>query len=144
MANAQRIKELVENWYRDKLAEKQTGNTVTQEKVNLIWGGKFEVDAVVKSNNKIKEVHYLSVSEYKTAGNNSGSGKLQKIKADALMMMGIKCDKKVLAFLGETMYQKVKNEQDNGRFPKDIYLVYVEEIRENEEIRIAACNEVKK
>ena len=59
---------------------------------------------------------------YTIKNGKNGSGKLLKIKADALMLSGINCKKKSLVFLGKTMYEKVVKEQQNGRFPKDIEL----------------------
>lgn len=84
--------------------------------------GFFECDVVIKKDGKLLEVQCLSCSEYKTKNGKNGSGKLLKIKADALMLSGINCKKKSLVFLGITMYEKVVKEQQNGRFPKDIEL----------------------
>ena len=126
MADSTDIKKYIETWYREQLQKKNPNCVVLQEKVKLKWGGFFECDAVVKSGNKIKEIHCLSISEYKTFSKNYGSGKLNKIRADALMLLGINCQKKVLAFTGKTMYDKINNDCKVGRFPNDIDILYID------------------
>jgi hypothetical protein len=126
MANTTKIKTVVEQWYRKQIGNSHKDCVITQEAVELTWGGSFECDAVVKQNGDIVEVRCLSVSGYKTRTGNPGSGKLLKIKADALMFMGIKCSKKVLDFTNKSLYEKVLSEQQNGRFPKEIMLNHFE------------------
>lgn len=141
MADSTDIKKYIETWYREQLQKKNPNCVVLQEKVKLKWGGFFECDAVVKSGNKIKEIHCLSISEYKTSTNNCGSGKLNKIRADALMLLGINCSKKVLAFTGETMYNKIMNECKNGRFPNEIDILYID-INKNKKLKKLIYNVV--
>jgi len=126
MADTTQLKTTVEEWYRYKLIKDYPNAKIAKETVPLKWGGVFECDAVLKMSNEIKEVHCLSVSEYKTTSGSGGSGKLQKIKADALMLLGIDVPKRVLAFIGKTMYDKMNKEKQSGRFPKEIELVFVD------------------
>lgn len=119
MANTSKLKEDVEDWYRESLNANKKDKKISKQKVDLIWGGTFEFDAVVKEsdNNIIVEVHCLSTSKYNT-------GQLHKIKDDALMLTGVRHSiKKVIAFTDSTLHQKVESEQKNGRFPTDIDLI---------------------
>jgi len=118
MANTTRLKNDVEKWYLETLKVDKKNENISKEKVDLTWGGFFEFDAVVKEEKEknIVEVHCLSTSKYNT-------GQLHKIKDDALMLTGVKYTvKKVIAFTDSTLHKKVKGEQNNGRFPKDIEL----------------------
>jgi hypothetical protein len=126
MANTLELKTTVEEWYRNTIRKRNPNARVEKENIPLEWGGLFECDVVVKSKNKILEIHCFSTSEYKTDNGKAGSGKLFKIKADALMLSSISCPIKILAFTGRTMYDKVWQEQENGRFPFDIKIEYVE------------------
>ncbi len=150
MANTSYFLEIEEK-YRKQLAnqEEYKGCKILKEKVQLSnWGNKglFECDVVIKKDRKIIEVQCLSCSEYKTKNGKTGSGKLLKIKADALMLSGIKCEKKSLIFLGKTMYEKIAKEQQNGRFPKDIKLKLItcnkDELKEIERIRDECSSEM--
>ena len=126
----------VEEWYREKLSDKYPGYEISKEKVPLLnWGNKgyFECDVVIKKGNNIIEVQCLSCSSAKTVNGNGGAGKLHKIKDDALMLTGIKCKKKVLAFTEKSMYNRVLKEKENGRFPNTIELLLVNV--DNSEIR---------
>lgn len=126
----------VEKWYREKLAKEKIDCHISKEKVPLLnWGNKgyFECDVVIKKGNDIVEVQCLSCSSAKTVNGNGGAGKLHKIKDDALMLTGIKCKKKVLAFTEKSMYNRVLKEKENGRFPNTIELLLVNV--DNSEIR---------
>lgn len=119
----------VEKWYREKLAKENPNYHISKEKVPLSnWGDKgyFECDVVIRNEKTIVEVQCLSCSGAKTANGKNGSGKLLKIKADALMLTGIKCKRKVLAFTEKSMYSKVLSEKENGRLPKEIELFLVD------------------
>ena len=118
----------VEKWYREKLATERPDCHVSKEKVPLSnWGDKgyFECDVVIKKGKSIIEVQCLSCSGAKTASGKNASGKILKIKADALMLTGIKSKKKILAFTEKSMYNKILSEKENGRFPKEIELQLV-------------------
>ncbi len=121
MADTSKIQKEVEPWFRDEyLPLLHAESTITQEKVALTWGGEFEYDAVVRKNGEITDVYLLSCSEYKTKQGKGGAGKFHKIKADTLMMLGTNSPKKVMAFLGKTMFEQFKKQQDAGRLPPDI------------------------
>jgi hypothetical protein len=144
MADTSKLKKEVEDWYRKKyLQPKKKDIEITQEKVMLKWGGFFEFDAVIKEGNRISEVHCLSTSKYNPA-------QMHKIKDDALMLTAVsKFIKKVIAFTDNSLYSKVKEQQENGRFPLDIKLIPLEndvpkEIKDIiKKVKEAAINEVR-
>ncbi|MBR3544306.1 MAG: hypothetical protein IKN82_11530 [Treponema sp.] len=118
----------VEEWYRKKLSDKYPKYDISKENVPLSnWGsnGYFECDVVVKEGGKIIEVQCLSCSKAKTSSGKASTGSIRKIKADALMLTGIKCKKKILAFTEESMYDRFCQEKENGRFPNAIELLLV-------------------
>ncbi len=133
MANTEAYKKQVETWFLNELIGAYPKNTLSKGKVKLNWGGEFEYDIVIKNDaHDIEAVYCLSCSNYKTSSGKGGSGKLLKIKADAMMMLGTDVEKKVLAFTGKSMYDKIKSEQEKGRFPLDITLEYIDlQIRNN-------------
>lgn len=121
----------VEEWYREKikLENKYPGCSITKENVPLSnWGsnGYFECDVVIKDGKKIIEVQCLSCSSAKTANGKNAIGKFHKIKADALMLTGIRCKRKMLAFTEKSMYEKILKEKKNGRFPIELELEFVD------------------
>jgi len=121
MADTTIIKNVIEPWFREEYLKNQYPESeIRQDLVDLDWGGQFEYDAVVYEKGVLKAIYLLSCSEYKTKTGRGGSGKFHKIKSDTLMMLGAKSPKKVMAFLGESMYTQFKTQQELGRLPIDI------------------------
>ena len=67
-------------------------------------------------------VCFISTSSSKTAGENPGAGKLAKIRADAFWAGSLseKPQEIMFAFTDKSMVEFIKQEKDNGRFPKHI------------------------
>jgi len=133
MSDTTLIKDEIETWYREKIEKENPKYKTGKRSIQLTnWSkeGRFEVDVALYENDILKEVHCLSISEYKTASGKNGDGKSYKIMKDALMLMGMKCDKKVLVFTHESMYNHILQQQKIGRFPpeKEIKLKRVENI----------------
>ena len=127
MADTSKFKKVIEPWFRDEYLKRQYPDSdIKQEKLALNWGGEFEYDAVVYEKGKLKAIYLLSCSEYKTKNGNGGAGKFHKIKSDVLMMLGTDAPIKIMAFLGESMYQQFKAQQQMGRLPQDIHCELVE------------------
>ena len=147
MADTSKIKSIIEPWFRNEyLKKKHPGKVIKQENLDFVWGGKFEYDAVVYDSGRITSVYLLSCSEYKTSTGKGGTGKFQKIKSDLLMMVGTNAPTKTMAFLGKTMYEQFKTQQQMGRLPQDIKCMLVESSDEINQlilgIRGEASNEV--
>jgi len=104
----------VEQIYRDTL--KTENNSVKKEKLKISWGGEFEFDAVVREQDEIIEIHCLSLANYKTKSGKSGNTKLFKVFHDAQMMLLRDCKKRILTFVDKDFFDRVLQEQKNGRF----------------------------
>ena len=121
MANTIEYKTHIEPWFIDSFVRQRHPDcSVSKSKVSLKWGGVFECDAVVTRDGIIEAVYCLSCSEYLTHGGNPGPGKFNKIRADVLMMTAIESPIRMLVFTGKTMYDRVVQEQKNGRLPPDV------------------------
>ena len=121
MADTSNFKKVIEPWFREDYLRKQYPDSeIRQDHIDLIWGGKFEYDAVVYEEGNVKAIYLLSCSEYRTINGKGGAGKFNKIKSDILMMVGTEAPKKVMAFIGESMYQQFKAQQQAGRLPQNI------------------------
>lgn len=126
MANTTEYKTHIEPWFIESFVRQRHPNcSVDKSKVTLKWGGMFECDAVVTRNNVIEAVYCLSCSEYLTHGGNPGPGKFNKIRADILMMTAIDSPIRMLVFTGRTMYNRVVQEQNNGRLPPDVTFCFL-------------------
>jgi hypothetical protein len=113
MANTKSL-DNIEEIYRKTL--KTVKNTVSKEKLRILWGGEFEFDAVVRENENIIEVHSLSTANYMTSSGKPGNSKLFKVFHDAQIMILTNCKKCFLTFVDEDFYNRVLREQQNGRF----------------------------
>lgn len=137
MASTIEIKNKVEPWFREYLKEERYPNhLVSQENVDLMWGGKFQYDAVIKNKetDEIVAVYCLSVSKYLTSGGKPGAGKIHKIRGDVLMMVGTDCPKKTLSFTEKCLFDKINEAQKKGRIPKSITLEHLNLQEENPEL----------
>ena len=130
---------------KQHLPKKYNSLKFKEEKLELIWGGKFAFDAV---SSDLSIIGLISTNSSKTSTNKTASAKIMKIKADALYLTNIKSEnyKKLFIFTEILMYDFFKNESNSGRFPNDIELVHVElpeDLREDiENARIMARKEV--
>lgn len=127
MANTYQYKKIIEKEFREKFVQQlHPYCQISQEKLPLIWGGKFEYDAVVRKNGEIVAIYCLSCSEYRTEGGRAGAGKYRKIQSDILMMLGTTCKNKVLVFTGPTMKEQVDKQKKLGRLPPEIKTLFYE------------------
>jgi len=113
MANTKDL-DKVEQIYRDTL--KNEYNTVKKEKLKISWGGEFEFDAVVRENGEIVEIHCFSAANCLNISGNLGNSRLFKVFHDAQMMILTGCKKNVLVFVDDQFYNRILQEQQNGRF----------------------------
>jgi hypothetical protein len=126
MANTRALTIRVEEWFRDYLRGQNRELIIEKGETDLKWGGQFECDAICKDKEgNVHSVYCLSTSEYLTAGGKGGSGKLNKIKGDILMLSGTYSPRKFLALIGKTMADKIISEQGIGRLPNDINVLYI-------------------
>jgi hypothetical protein len=114
----------VENWIRSEFLPKKYHQAFAKRKLGVQSGGEFECDAVSEDG---KTVCFISTSSSKTTGENPGAGKLAKIRADVFWAISLneKPDTIVFAFTEKSMVELVKQEKENGRFPKHIKTLLV-------------------
>jgi hypothetical protein len=114
----------VENWIRNEFLSKKYHQPFAKRKLGVQSGGEFECDAVSEDG---KIVCFISTSSSKTVGEKPGAGKLAKIRADAFWAGSLseKPQEIVFAFTDKSMFELIKQEKENGRFPKHIKTLLV-------------------
>ena len=113
----------VENWIRSSWLPQKFNQDFIQKNLELSSGGNFEFDAV---NEDESIVVNISTSGAKTSGGKMGSGKLQKIRADAYFLLLLsESIRKILVFTEEDMVELCLREKRNGRMPKNIEIFLV-------------------
>jgi hypothetical protein len=139
-----RVQREVESWIRQNWLPREYGQVFHSRELRLTGGGVFDFDAVSEDG---KIAVTISTSGAQTASGKRGSGKLQKIRADALFLMMAEVARRVLLFTEADMYELCKKERQNGRLPASIEFALVAdlpaELRERlSEARKVASREV--
>jgi hypothetical protein len=114
----------VEHWIRSEFLPRKYHQAFAKRKLGVQSGGEFECDAVSEDG---MIVCFISTSSSKTAGDKPGAGKLAKIRADAFWAGSLseKPQEIVFAFTDKSMVELVKQEKEDGRFPKHIKTLLV-------------------
>jgi hypothetical protein len=109
----------VENWIRNEFLSKKYHQTFSKRKLGVQSGGEFECDAVSEDG---KIVCFISTSSSKT-----DTGVIAKIRDNAFWAVSLseKPQEIVFAFTEKSMVELVKQEKENGRFPKHIKTLLV-------------------
>ena len=109
----------VENWIRNEFLSKKYHQTFAKRKLGVQSGGEFECDAVSEDG---KIVCFISTNPSKTADGKPDADVLGKIREKALWAVSLneKPDTIVFAFTDKSMVEFIKQEKENGRFPKHI------------------------
>ena len=123
MANS-KPNEQVEVWIAENWLPEHFGNglSFSKSKLPLTPGGEFEFDAV---SNDAQIIANISTSALKTAGGNSGSGKVQKIRSDIYFLLLARATRKLMVLSERDMYDWWIKEKERGRIPAEIELVLV-------------------
>jgi hypothetical protein len=118
MADSTRATKEVENWVRNEFLQKKYHQVFAKRKLGVQSGGEFECDAVSEDG---KIVCLISTSPGKTAE------VLGKIREKALWVISLneKPETIVFAFTDKSMVELIKQEKENGRFPKHIKTLLV-------------------
>jgi len=124
MADSTTATKDVENWIRNEFLPKKYNQAFSKRKLGVQSGGEFECDAVSEDG---KIVCFISTSSSMTAGDKPGAGKLAKIRADAFWAGSLseKPQEILFAFTDKSMVELIKQEKENGRFPKHIKTLLV-------------------
>lgn len=115
-----RVQLEVEEWVRDKILRPRFRKRFESKSVKLRSGGFFRFDAVSKGNEMVASV---STSRWATEGGKRGSGKLQKLRADALFLMLVRARRRLLVFTEPDMFRLCRTELKAGRLPQTIEAV---------------------
>ncbi len=118
-----RVQIEVEWWVRDWLPGAFEGRKFHQRQLPLSSGGKFVFDAVSEDGNVVVTI---STSGARTATGKHGSGKLQKIRADALFLVLSAAPHPVLVFTERDMFELCQKEAQNGRLPSSLQFLLAE------------------
>ncbi|MGD0589943.1 MAG: hypothetical protein ABSA44_03980 [Bacteroidota bacterium] len=111
----------VENWIRNEFLPKKYHQSFSKQKLGVQSGGEFECDAVSEDG---KIVCFISTSSSKTVGEEPA---LAKIRKDAFWAGSLseKPQEIVFACTDKSMVELIKQEKENGRFPKHIKTLLV-------------------
>jgi len=114
----------IENWIRNEFLSKKYGQAFAKRKLGVQSGGEFECDAVSEDGTI---VCFISTSIGKTADGKPDSDVLAKIRKDAFWAGSLseKPQEIVFAFTDKSMVELIKQEKENGRFPKHIKTLLV-------------------
>ena len=114
----------VENWIRNEFLPKKYHQAFSKQKLGVQSGGEFECDAVSEDG---KIVCFISTSSSKTADGRADADALGKIRDKAFWAGSLseKPQEIVFAFTDKSMVELIKQEKENGRFPKHIKTLLV-------------------
>lgn len=113
----------VEGWLRENWLPAKYGQRFSAKPLRLSSGGSFDFDAVSQDGSIAVTI---STSAALTAGGKRGSGKLQKIRADALFLLLAQAKRSVLVFTEPDMFRLCQKETQNGRLPASLELALAE------------------
>jgi hypothetical protein len=114
----------VENWIRNDFLSKKYHQVFSKRKLGVQSGGEFECDAVSEDG---KIVCFISTSPSKTVDGKPDADVLGKIREKAFWAGSLseKPQEIVFAFTDKSMIELIKQEKENGRFPKHIKTLLV-------------------
>ena len=114
----------VENWIRSEFLPKKYHQAFAKRKLGVQSGGEFECDAVSEDG---KIVCFISTSLSKTADGKPDADVLGKIREKAFWAVSLsdKPESIVFACTDKSMVEVIKQEKENGRFPKHIKTLLV-------------------
>jgi hypothetical protein len=136
MADSTAATKDIENWIRNDFLPKKYSQAFAKRKLGVQSGGEFECDAVSEDG---KIVCFISTSSSKTADGKPDADvlgpaeklrdatKLHKIREKAFWAGSLseKPQEIVFAFTDKSMVELIKQEKENGRFPKHIKTLLV-------------------
>ena len=114
----------VENWIRNEFLPQKYHQAFAKRKLGVQSGAEIEFDAVSEDGTI---VCIISTSPIKTADGQFDTGVLANIREKTLWTISLneKPETIVFACTDKSMFELVKKEKDNGRFPKHIKTVLV-------------------
>jgi hypothetical protein len=124
MADSMIAKKDVENWIRNEFLPKKFNQAFSKQKLGVQSGTQIEFDAVSEEGNIIC---IISTSPGKTTDGKPDTDVLAKIREKALWTISLneKPETIVFVYTDKTMDELIKQEKENGRFPKHIKTLLV-------------------
>ncbi len=124
MADSTIVTRDVENWIRHEFLSKKYHQAFAKRKLGVQSGGEFECDAVSEDGTI---VCFISTSSSKTTSEKPGVDELAKVRSNAFWAGSLseKPQEIVFAFTDKSMVELIKQEKENGRFPKHIKTLLV-------------------
>lgn len=113
----------VERWLRESWLPTKYRQPFSAKPLRLSSGGSFDFDGVSQDGDIAVTI---STSGAQTASGKRGSGKLQKIRADALFLLLAQTKRSVLVFTEPDMFRLCQKEAENGRLPTSLEFVLTE------------------
>jgi hypothetical protein len=124
MANSTTATKDIENWIRNEFLQEKYHQVFSKRKLGVQSGAQIEFDAVSEEGNI---VCIISTSIGKTADGKPDADVLGKIREKALWAISLneKPETIMFAFTDKSMVELIKQEKENGRFPKHIKTLLV-------------------
>jgi hypothetical protein len=114
----------VENWIRGEFLHKKYHQAFVKRKLGIQSGGEFECDAVSEDG---KIVCFISTSPVKKADGQFDPSVLAKVREKTLWTISLNEKPETIVFVctDKPLFELVKKEKENGRFPKHIKTLLV-------------------
>ncbi len=114
----------IENWIRNEFLSKKYGQAFTKRKLGVQSGAQIEFDAVSEEGNILC---IISTSPGKTADGKPDADVLAKVREKLLWAVSLNEKPETIAFVytEKSMGELIRQEKENGRFPKQIKTVLV-------------------
>ncbi len=114
----------VDNWIRNEFLPKKYGQAFAKRKLGVQSGAQIEFDAVSEDGNI---VCIISTSPGKTTDGKPDTDVLAKIREKALWTISLNEKPEIIVFIytDKSMGELLKEEKENGRFPKHIKTLLV-------------------
>jgi hypothetical protein len=124
MADSTIVTKDIDNWIRNEFLPKKYSQAFAKRKLGVQSGAQIEFDAVSEDGNIVCNI---STSPGKTADGKSDADILGKIREKALWAISLNEKPEIImfAFTDKSMVELIKQEKDNGRFPKHIKALLV-------------------
>ena len=124
-----------EIWIREHGLPAKMGGRFSKKRLELRSGGRFEFDAVSDDNNLVISI---ATNGGVTSGGKKATPKLHKIRSDALFLLLVETERRMIVLSGRLMFDLVQKEVDAGRFPFEVETLLIELPIEIEQSLISA------
>jgi hypothetical protein len=112
-----------EIWIREHGLPEKIGGRFSKKRLELRSGGKFEFDAVSDDNNLVISI---ATNGGITSGGKKATPKLHKIRSDALFLLLVEVERRMIVLSDRLMFDLVQKEVDAGRFPVEVETLLIE------------------